>query len=114
MDQTTGDDTDAAAKFNAMQLAFYAQDEWQTSDNFKLNIGLRIDIPVFTTTPASNQIFNETTTPLLEAEGYDLKGATVGTAPSSALMFSPRVGFNWNVKGDSLLSLARRYANTDS
>ena len=65
VDQTTGDETAAAAKFNAMQLAFYAQDEWQTTDNFKLNLGLRIDIPIFTTTPASNDYFNGTTTPLL-------------------------------------------------
>ena len=100
VDQTTGDDTKAAAKFNAMQLAFYVQDEIQMSDNFKLNLGLRIDIPVFTTDPAQNQYFNETTTPLLEAAGYDLKGATVGTAPKAALMWSPRVGFNWNVNGE--------------
>ena len=105
VDQTTGDETNAAAKFKAMQLAFYAQDEWQTSDNFKLNIGLRVDIPIFTTTPAQNQYFNNTTTPLLEAEGYDLKGATVGTAPKAALMFSPRVGFNWNVNGEDDIQL---------
>jgi hypothetical protein len=100
VDQTTGDDTEAAAKFKAMQLAFYAQDEWQVNDNFKLNLGLRLDIPIFTTDPAENQYFNGTTIPLLEAQGYDLKGATVGTAPKAALMFSPRVGFNWNVKGE--------------
>ena len=101
VDNTTGDETAAAAKFKAMQLAFYAQDEWQMTDNFKLNIGLRVDIPIFTTDPAKNQYFNNTTTPLLEAAGYDLKGATVGTAPKAALMFSPRVGFNWNVNGEN-------------
>ena len=100
VDNVTGNETTAAAKFNAMQLAFYGQDEIQTSDNFKLNLGLRIDIPIFTTDPASNDYFNGTTIPMLEAEGYDLKGATVGTAPKAALMFSPRVGFNWNVNGN--------------
>ena len=99
VDNTTGDDTKAAAAFKASQLAFYAQDEIQTSDNFKLNIGLRIDVPIFTDDPAENQYFNTTTITLLEAEGYDLQGSSVGTAPKTTIMFSPRVGFNWNVSG---------------
>lgn len=100
VDQTTGDDTKAAAAFKAMQLAFYAQDDWQVNDNFKLTLGLRIDLPIFTDDPASNQFFNSTTIPMLEAEGYDLQGSTVGTAPKTAIMISPRIGFNWNVKGE--------------
>ncbi|MCF6360873.1 MAG: TonB-dependent receptor [Cyclobacteriaceae bacterium] len=100
VDNTTGNDTNAAAKFKAMQLAFYGQDEWQMTDNFKLNLGLRIDIPIFSDNPPENQYFNNTTIPLIEAEGYDLQGATVGTAPKAALMFSPRAGFNWNVDGE--------------
>lgn len=99
VDNTTGDDTEAAAAFKANQLAFYVQDEIQTSDDFKLNIGLRFDIPMFTDDPAENQYFNSTTIPLLEAEGYDLQGTTVGTAPKTTVMVSPRVGFNWNVNG---------------
>ncbi len=100
VDNITGNGTAAAAQFRAMQLAFYAQDEIQATENFKLNIGIRVDIPVFTTAPASNQYFNETTIPMLEAAGYDLQGATVGSAPKPAIMFSPRAGFNWNVNGD--------------
>jgi hypothetical protein len=105
VDNTTGDETEAAAKFNAMQLAVYAQDEVQVNDNLKLTIGLRVDVPIFTSDPAENQYFNTTTIPLLEAEGYDLKGSTVGTAPKAALMFSPRWGFNLNVNGEDDIQL---------
>ena len=41
----------------------------------------------------------------IRAAGYDLKGATVGTAPKTAIMFSPRVGFNWNVNGENDLQI---------
>jgi carboxypeptidase family protein/TonB-dependent receptor-like protein len=107
VDNTTGDETAAAAKFRAMQLAFYGQDELQISDNFKLNIGLRIDIPIFTDDPAENQYFNTATVDSIKlyAPEYDLKGATVGTAPKAAFMFSPRVGFNWNVNGEDDIQL---------
>ncbi len=102
VDDVTGNETAAAAQFKAMQLAFYGQDEWQVTDNFKLNIGLRLDIPVFTDDPLENQYFNTATVDSIAkyAPDYDLKGARVGSAPKASLMFSPRVGFNWNVNGE--------------
>ena len=95
-----GDDTNAAAEFKAMQLAFYAQDEIQVSDKFKVTAGVRVDIPIFTTNPATSSDFNTETIPLLEAAGHDLQGAKTGKAPKAALMFAPRIGFNYDVKGD--------------
>lgn len=95
-----GDDTNAAAEFNAMQLAFYAQDEIQVSDKLKVTAGVRVDIPIFTTDPAVNKHFNSESIPLIKAEGYDLQGAETGKAPKTALMFAPRVGFNYDMKGD--------------
>ena len=87
--------------FNAMQLAFYAQDEWDINDNFKLSYGLRADIPIFTDDPPlENSAFNNETIPLLEAAGYDLKGAQASKAPSTSIMISPRIGFNWDVDGN--------------
>jgi hypothetical protein len=95
-----GDDTNAAAEFKAMQLGFYAQDEIQVSDKFKLTAGVRVDIPIFTTTPTVNDHFNDETIPLIKAAGYDMQGAETGKAPKTALMFAPRVGFNYDLKGD--------------
>ena len=37
----------AVAGSNVGQLAFYAQDEWNVTDNFKLTYGVRFDKPLF-------------------------------------------------------------------
>ncbi|MEM6633847.1 MAG: TonB-dependent receptor [Bacteroidota bacterium] len=85
--------------FNALQMAFYAQDEYQVTDNFKLTLGLRFDIPVFLEDPPlANEDFNNTTVPLIE-EFYDLQGARASNVPNTQLLLSPRVGFNWDVDG---------------
>ena len=41
----TGDDSAGAAEFSLTQVAFYAQDEFQLSENFKFTYCLRADIP---------------------------------------------------------------------
>ncbi|MEM7367529.1 MAG: carboxypeptidase regulatory-like domain-containing protein [Bacteroidota bacterium] len=85
--------------FNALQLAFYAQDEIQVNNDFKLTLGLRADVPVYLDdAPAANPEFNQTTIPLLE-QHYDLKGAQAGLLPKTTLMLSPRIGFNYDVGG---------------
>ena len=97
VDDITGDGSAAAAEFDAMQLGFYVQDEWQVNNNFTLTAGLRLDIPVLTSDPQIDPSFNSTTLPLLEAAGYDLGGTVGGEAPSGQLMWSPRVGFNYDL-----------------
>jgi len=87
--------------FNAMQLAFYGQDEIQVNSQLKLTLGLRLDIPVFSDDPPlDNTEFNNTTVPILEAAGWDLKGARASKAPGTQLLFSPRLGFNYDISGD--------------
>lgn len=87
--------------FNATQLAFYAQDEFQVSQRFKLTYGLRLDVPIFLENPPlENTDFNNTTVPLIEAAGYDLQGARASNTPNTQILFSPRIGFNWDVAGD--------------
>ena len=98
VDDVKGDGSAAAADFNFYQLGFYAQDEWQVNNNFKLTAGVRIDIPIFNDQPLAADGFNSTTVPALE-EHYDLKGARAGKMPSNQVMWSPRVGFNWDVNG---------------
>ncbi len=100
VDDVTGDATAAAAAFKATQLGFYVQDEFQVSSKLKLTAGLRIDIPMFNDDPVDDGYFNDTAAPLIEAAGYDLKGAVAGQAPDAQLLFSPRFGFNYDVNGD--------------
>lgn len=91
--------------FHAMQLAFYAQDEYAISNNVKLTYGLRADIPIFSDDPPLNNTqFNTETIPLIEAF-YDLRGAQASKAPGTSIMLSPRVGFNWDIKGDQSMQL---------
>ncbi|MFS4467780.1 TonB-dependent receptor [Maribacter sp. 2210JD10-5] len=102
-----GDDAiSASANFNAAQLAFYVQDEIQLSEKFKLTGGLRFDVPIFgDDAPLINDDFNTNTIPLLEAAGYDLEGAEASRLPKSQILVSPRLGFEYDIKGDGLSKL---------
>ena len=77
-----------AAEFSVNQLGFYAQDEWSVLPTLKLTFGVRVDIPFLPTAPANNDSVTKYT-------GYNTT-----EVPSGNVMFSPRVGFNWDVKGD--------------
>lgn len=99
-DGVAPDASSAAAAFKVLQLGFYAQDEYRVSDKFKVTGGLRIDIPMFLNDPADDGYFNDNTAAAIEAAGYDLKGAKAGQAPKPQLLFSPRIGFNYDINGD--------------
>ncbi|MEO5995075.1 MAG: TonB-dependent receptor [Chitinophagaceae bacterium] len=79
-----------SAEFSAAQLGFYAQDEIQVNSQFRLTAGLRVDIPVLSDKPSYNKIVDST-----------YKGQySTANAPTGQLLWSPRVGFNYDVKGD--------------
>ena len=83
-----GKDPDLSAKWSAAQFGFYIQDEWSGVKGLKLTAGLRIDIPTYFTTPAVNDTI--------------VKYFALNTdkLPKSALLFSPRIGFNYDPIGD--------------
>jgi hypothetical protein len=95
------------------QLAFYAQDEWNINDNFKLTLGLRADKPLYFNTSDLTQKFIDTD----NSEGYlpginyfnPKDGSVVNfdstKLPGNSLLWSPRVGFNWDVKGNKVTQL---------
>jgi len=100
VDNTTGDITGAAADFRAMQLGFYAQNEWSVNTKFTLTGGLRVDIPIITSDPEEDSYFNQTALPKFEAAYEMAKGIEAGKAPDGQIMFSPRLGFTYDVSGD--------------
>ncbi len=100
VDNVSGDDSQAIAAFNAGTAGFYFQDKIQVSNDFTFTAGLRFDVPFYQDTP-ENEVFNNNTIPLLEAEGYDLRGARVGEFIKPQLQISPRIGFNWDVNGNN-------------
>jgi len=97
---TVGDNSAGAASFNVAQIGFYAQDEYQATENFKVTVGIRFDTPIWDD-GAANPDFNTRTVALLEAAGKDLQGARVGKGVANITHISPKVGFNWDVNGDS-------------
>ncbi|MDO7874136.1 TonB-dependent receptor [Hymenobacter sp. ASUV-10] len=80
------DGTLPRAEFNAIQLGFYAQDEYTPVENLRLTLGARIDIPVFPDKPGNNPGVAETF-------GSDISTSNV---PNGQVLFAPRLGFNWN------------------
>ncbi len=86
------------AKMEAAQVGFYIQDEWTVTDNFKLTAGLRVDIPFFPSESLKNPALD--TVYFANNEQID-----VSQFPDARLMWSPRIGFNWDVKGDRSLQV---------
>ena len=105
VDNLTGDESNAIAAFTSFQLGFYVQDEYQATSNLRLTGGLRLDVPFFPTDQPANQDFINNVVPLIEQAGYDLRGATTGSFIEPQLLFSPRFGFNWDLKGDQSTQL---------
>jgi outer membrane receptor for ferrienterochelin and colicin len=75
----------------------YAQDEWRATDNFTLTAGVRLDVPKWKETGLANpdvpaMIFRDET-------GAEVQYST-DRLPGAKLHFSPRLGFNWDVRGD--------------
>lgn len=92
-DDVTGDKSvNAAAEFNTLRLAFFANDEIKVSNNFTLNLGLRADKTQFLTTPIEDQFFNDSAVSKI-SQYYDLKGARSGEVNSPKWSLNPRIGF---------------------
>lgn len=75
----------------------YAQDEWKVSNALNLTLGLRIDVPFFGDTGFRNTEVEGFT--FRDENGDDASYAT-DKLPDPNLLWSPRVGFNWDVTGD--------------
>jgi len=104
VDDIRGDGSAAAADFNAFQFGLYIQDEFQVNSNLKITAGIRVDVPMFLDDPLERPGFNDTTVPKLE-QYYDLNGARSGSMPKSQFLWSPRIGFNWDILGDASFQL---------
>ena len=78
------------------QLGVYVQDQWAVSPRFSLSAGLRVDFPMYFTDPIDNPYSRGLTA--LNGDGETVQvdqSQLAGTTP----LWSPRVGFNWDVTG---------------
>ena len=74
----------------------YAQDEWQFKPRVKVTYGLRLDVPKFDDTGFQNADADALT--FRAADGSPVQYQTA-KLPDASILWSPRVGFNWDVDG---------------
>jgi hypothetical protein len=81
------------AKIKAGIYSVYGQDKFRINDNFKLTYGIRFDYDNFPT-----QLQQNPNVPALTfQQGIHVDPSVL---PKNRIQMSPRVGFNWDVKGD--------------
>ncbi len=81
----------------ARNIAAYIQDELNLQPNFNLTYGVRFEVPYFVGQGFTNTEvdgFN-----FIDNNGQPTKLST-SQLPSGKLMISPRIGFNYDIKGD--------------
>jgi hypothetical protein len=99
------------AETNVGQMAFYVQDEWNVNDNFKVAYGVRFDKPLFFDSAKKAQEVIDRGAAYVPSTPYidPATGETVyfdsTKMPNNNFLISPRVGFNWDVKGDKTMQL---------
>ena len=73
------------------EYSLFLQDKWRATKTFTLTYGLRLDLPVFQNTFLYN--------PVVDTLSQFYKGTHVNTgqAPETNLLFSPRLGFTWDL-----------------
>ena len=90
----------AFSAFKTVQYSAYGQDEISVNKDLKVTLGLRVDLPTFPSVP------QVVTHPLVLAQSFE-NGEKINTGllPKNRLMWSPRVGFNWDIYGDRSLQI---------
>ncbi|MCB0605355.1 MAG: TonB-dependent receptor [Saprospiraceae bacterium] len=95
-----GKDPFARVKFGLAGL--YIQDKITLSDRLNVTVGVRADMALFHDKPVSNPVVD--TISFYSPEGTKAN-YTTAKWPKSVPLFSPRVGFNYDVLGDKTLQL---------
>ncbi len=83
---------------SAVEMGLFAQDKWRIKSNFTVTYGVRVDVPFFKAEFTSNP----NVPALTFRNGLHVD---VGQAPKTTPLFSPRVGFNWDVKDDKVTQI---------
>jgi hypothetical protein len=80
------------------ELGFFVQDKWRASKTFTLTYGLRVDATIYKQAFTDNPYFDALT--FKDGATYN-----IGEAPKTQPLISPRLGFNWDIKGDRTTQL---------
>jgi hypothetical protein len=92
---------DIAAEFRGQQFSLYAQDVWNVTPRFAVTAGVRLDVPTFLDSPKQNQMITDS------AANSPRGSAVIRTdwKPKTQALWSPRVGFNWDITGEQVTQL---------
>jgi hypothetical protein len=90
--------TNPVAELTFGQFATYLQDEFSLVDNLKITAGLRIDLPMYLSGAIDNPAVKSYT--FNNNETVDLS-----TWPKAKVLWSPRLGFSWDVLKDKVLKV---------
>jgi len=90
----------AFPSFKFQQYSAYFQDNFRVSEKLNLTAGLRLELPTYPDVPEIKT--HPLVAPLTFSEGRKLD---TGVLPKERIMFSPRFGFNYDIKGDRSLQL---------
>lgn len=86
-----------SAELKFGQVGAYFQDEINVNPNFKLTLALRADNPIYIDPPLGNPSLDALQFP--DKNGV-MKNYNTGRWPKWSTLWSPRVGFRWDVEGD--------------
>ncbi|MBW3546270.1 MAG: hypothetical protein KY428_11860, partial [Bacteroidetes bacterium] len=90
------------SRTEAYQVGAYLQDEIEPTPNLKVTAGLRIDVPFFGNTALHNPAVDNMVFRNPEGEA---KQFNTSELPDAHILWSPRIGFNWDVTGNQSLQL---------
>jgi hypothetical protein len=86
---------DIAAEFSGQQISGFVQDLWNVTPRFSVTAGVRVDVPSFLDTPGQNPLV----TAAAQASPRGAAEIRTDWKPKTQALWSPRVGFNWDVTG---------------
>lgn len=86
------------ANAGSTELSQFIQDKWKVTNDFTLTAGLRLDETFYKQAMTDNPTFDALT--FKDGTTYN-----IGKAPMNNVIFSPRLGFNWNPMGDKTLQV---------
>ena len=89
-----------SASFRINLYSAYLQDDFQVTDRLKVTPGIRFDIADVPTKPQLNGLVNGTSSPLTGTTYNHTNFADFNNKYLGQVQFSPRLGFNYDVKGD--------------
>ena len=94
------DYSQAFPSFKFAQYSVFFQDEISVNKNFKLTLGLRADKSTYPGVAEVKE--NPLVSALTFAGGQKVN---TGKLPTARILFSPRIGFNWDLYGDRSLQI---------